>query len=79
MLDHGAASRIEIVIYKTWYGHPHYRNLMKFSAYPRSFVTRVLPSDRSPLAGLGCGLPLSRLYAEYMGGRIKLQTMPRCL
>jgi len=32
---------------------------------------------RSPLAGLGCGLPLSRLYAEYLGGRLKLQTMPR--
>ncbi|CAJ1389759.1 unnamed protein product [Effrenium voratum] len=32
---------------------------------------------RSPLAGLGCGLPLSRLYAEYLGGRMKLQTMPR--
>ena len=29
------------------------------------------------MAGLGCGLPLSRLYAEYMGGRVKLQTMPR--
>ncbi|CAK9053619.1 unnamed protein product [Durusdinium trenchii] len=32
---------------------------------------------RSPLAGLGCGLPLSKLYAEYLGGRMKLQTMPR--
>lgn len=32
---------------------------------------------RSPLAGLGCGLPLSRLYAEYLGGRLKLQTLPR--
>lgn len=31
---------------------------------------------RSPLAGLGCGLPLSRLYAEYLGGRIELQTLP---
>eukprot|EP00435_Cladocopium_sp_Y103_P052437 s556_g16.t1 len=35
------------------------------------------PPYQSPLAGLGCGLPLSRLYAEYMGGRVKLQTMPR--
>jgi len=31
---------------------------------------------RSPLAGLGCGLPLSRLYATYLGGTIELQTLP---
>merc|ERR1712129_91279 len=31
----------------------------------------------SPLAGLGCGLPLCRLYAEYLGGSIELQTMPK--
>eukprot|EP00928_Gymnodinium_smaydae_P088798 TRINITY_DN72846_c0_g1_i1.p1 TRINITY_DN72846_c0_g1~~TRINITY_DN72846_c0_g1_i1.p1 ORF type:complete len:488 (-),score=46.89 TRINITY_DN72846_c0_g1_i1:66-1529(-) len=31
----------------------------------------------SPLAGLGCGLPLSRLYASYLGGTIELQTMPK--
>jgi len=31
---------------------------------------------RSPLAGLGCGLPLSRLYASYLGGSIELQTLP---
>jgi len=31
----------------------------------------------SPLAGSGCGLPLSRLYANYLGGSIKLQTLPR--
>lgn len=32
---------------------------------------------RSPLAGLGCGLPLSRLYATYLGGKIELQTLPK--
>ncbi|CAK0852529.1 unnamed protein product [Prorocentrum cordatum] len=32
---------------------------------------------RSPLAGLGCGLPLTRLYAEYLGGEVKLHTLPR--
>lgn len=32
---------------------------------------------RSPLAGLGCGLPLSRLYAQYFGGEVRLQTLPR--
>lgn len=31
---------------------------------------------RSPLAGLGCGLPLSRLYAQYLGGEVKLHTLP---
>jgi len=31
----------------------------------------------SPLAGMGCGLPLSRLYARYLGGDIELQTLPR--
>jgi len=31
---------------------------------------------RSPLAGLGCGLPLSRLYARYLGGGLRLQTLP---
>lgn len=31
----------------------------------------------SPLAGLGCGLPLSRLYARYLGGSVELQSMPR--
>jgi len=31
----------------------------------------------SPLAGLGCGLPLSRLYAKYLGGKVELQTLPR--
>ena len=41
------------------------------------FFGRGCSGARSPLAGLGCGLPLSRLYAEYMGGRVKLQTMPR--
>jgi len=30
----------------------------------------------SPLAGLGCGLPLSRLYARYLGGKIEVQTLP---
>lgn len=32
---------------------------------------------KSPLAGLGCGLPLSRLYAQYLGGRVVLHTLPR--
>jgi len=31
----------------------------------------------SPLAGLGCGLPLSRLYARHFGGNVELQSVPR--
>eukprot|EP00931_Biecheleriopsis_adriatica_P065009 TRINITY_DN39640_c0_g1_i1.p1 TRINITY_DN39640_c0_g1~~TRINITY_DN39640_c0_g1_i1.p1 ORF type:complete len:438 (-),score=84.66 TRINITY_DN39640_c0_g1_i1:12-1325(-) len=31
----------------------------------------------SPLAGLGCGLPLSNLYARHLGGSVELQSMPR--
>jgi len=31
---------------------------------------------RSPLAGLGCGLPLSKLYAQYLGGEVNLHTLP---
>lgn len=30
----------------------------------------------SPLAGFGVGLPLSRLYAEYLGGSLHLMSMP---
>lgn len=30
----------------------------------------------APMAGFGCGLPLSRNYACYVGGRLELNTMP---
>lgn len=30
----------------------------------------------SPLAGFGCGLPLSRLYASYLGGNLKIVSLP---
>jgi len=30
----------------------------------------------APMAGFGCGLPLSRNYASYVGGRLELNTMP---
>jgi len=30
----------------------------------------------TPLAGFGVGLPLSRLYAKYLGARIELQSLP---
>jgi len=31
----------------------------------------------APMAGFGCGLPLSRNYASYVGGRLEINTMPR--
>lgn len=35
-----------------------------------------LKVDGTPLAGFGVGLPLSRLYAEYIGGQLHLMSMP---
>ena len=32
--------------------------------------------NASPLAGFGCGLPLCRLYASYLGGSLTLISMP---
>lgn len=32
--------------------------------------------DSTPLAGYGMGLPLSRLYAEYIGGSLHIMSMP---
>lgn len=33
-------------------------------------------AEPSPLAGFGVGLPLSRIYAEYLGGSLHLMSMP---
>ena len=33
-------------------------------------------SEVSPMAGFGCGLPLSRTYASYVGGRLEVNSMP---
>jgi len=33
-------------------------------------------AEATPLAGFGVGLPLSRLYAEYIGGSLQLVSMP---
>eukprot|EP00922_Rhytidocystis_sp_ex-Travisia-forbesii_P049629 GHVS01073856.1.p1 GENE.GHVS01073856.1~~GHVS01073856.1.p1 ORF type:complete len:584 (-),score=89.74 GHVS01073856.1:570-2279(-) len=40
-------------------------------------AANALPKGNvSPLAGFGCGLPLSRLYASYLGGSLQLVSMP---
>eukprot|EP01066_Platyproteum_vivax_P013899 Platyproteum_vivax@DN6266_c0_g1_i4.p1 len=33
-------------------------------------------SQPSPLAGFGCGLPLSRIYARYLGGDLQVMSIP---
>lgn len=38
--------------------------------------TTEAPRQRYKLAGLGFGLPLSRLFARYFGGELALQNMP---
>merc|ERR1711907_928856 len=35
-----------------------------------------LDDDIAPMAGFGCGLPLSRNYATYVGGRLELNSLP---
>ena len=32
--------------------------------------------EPDPLAGLGFGLPLARCYAEYLGGSLRMLSMP---
>lgn len=36
----------------------------------------VEQEEETPMAGFGCGLPLSRAYARYVGGRLELNTLP---
>jgi len=54
----------------------HYRTPDERREGPQ-LETVVKSRSLSPLAGLGCGLPLSRLYARYLGGSVELQSMPR--
>ncbi|CAK9078630.1 unnamed protein product [Durusdinium trenchii] len=41
-----------------------------------SKAAREFDEQGTPLAGYGVGLPLSRLYARYLGGALYLQSMP---
>lgn len=43
-------------------------------------TAKELPNEESqisPLAGFGCGLPLSRVYAKYLGGSLDVVSIPR--
>ena len=41
----------------------------------RAPSTEMIQSSAPALAGYGCGLPLSRLYAEYFGGGLDIKSM----
>lgn len=55
---------------------------IKLSALPKVwsylYTTALKTKDDkpTPLAGFGVGLPLSRLYAKYLGAKIELQSLP---
>ena len=44
--------------------------------WPLSQAARNFDEQGTPLAGYGVGLPLSRLYARYLGGALHLQSLP---
>jgi len=47
-----------------------------FSTAPGSEGGHDFAQQGTPLAGYGVGLPLSRLYARYLGGSLHLQSLP---
>lgn len=55
------------------------RDIKKAQSAGLSDVDDAATSSSVPaaLGGLGCGLPLCRLYARYLGGDVELQTLPR--
>lgn len=49
---------------------------MEYDRMASSEVDSDDSDDVAPMAGFGCGLPLSRNYATYAGGWLELNTMP---
>eukprot|EP00419_Tripos_fusus_P046427 CAMPEP_0172814342 /NCGR_PEP_ID=MMETSP1075-20121228/11182_1 /TAXON_ID=2916 /ORGANISM="Ceratium fusus, Strain PA161109" /LENGTH=435 /DNA_ID=CAMNT_0013654131 /DNA_START=127 /DNA_END=1434 /DNA_ORIENTATION=- len=47
-----------------------------YSTSPNSKSGSDFSQQGTPLAGYGVGLPLSRLYARYLGGSLHLQSLP---
>jgi pyruvate dehydrogenase kinase 2/3/4 len=47
-----------------------------YSTVPKTGAGSSFFARGSPLAGFGVGLPLSRLYARYLGGSLQLMSMP---
>jgi pyruvate dehydrogenase kinase 2/3/4 len=59
-------------------GMPVVWTYMYTTAQPPELDTEMNKSDfKAPMAGYGYGLPLSRLYARYFGGDLKLISMEK--
>lgn len=55
----------------------HSEEVWSYSWSTKKFdADRVKDREASPLAGFGMGLPMSRLYAEYLGGSLELMSLP---
>lgn len=54
----------------------HQLEAFSYSWSTKDFEPRVKEVEASPLAGRGMGLPMTRLYAEYLGGKLELFSLP---
>jgi len=54
---------------------PAYKSSGRSSLQFKNASIDTINSDFSSLSGYGCGLPLSRLYAQYFGGGLDLKSM----
>jgi len=55
---------------------PHIFSYHYTTASPPAEDSPLADMNHAPLAGFGYGLPLSRLYAKYMGGDLNVISIP---